>query len=49
MKQSLPTFNQELLKLYHLQQRKESDWGNGQIQDCLEQTRKRAYRCIDEL
>ena len=30
-KQSPPTFNQELLKIYQLQQKKESGWGNGQI------------------
>jgi hypothetical protein len=49
MKQSPPTFNQELLKIYQLRQKKESGCGNGCMRDCLmEQNRKRAYQCIDE-
>ena len=48
-KQSPPTFNQELLKIYQLQQKKESGWGNGQMHDhLLEQNRKQAYQCMDK-
>ena len=45
-KQSPPTFNQELLKIYKLRRKKES--GRGKLDHLLEQNRKRAYWCIDE-
>ena len=46
-KQSPPTFNQELLKIYQLRQKKES---GRRKRDCLlEQNRKQAYQCIDEI
>ena len=48
-KQSPPTFNEELLKIFQLRRKKESGRGNGRMRDrLLEQNRKRAYRCIDE-
>ena len=45
-KQSPPTFNQELLKIYQLRLKKES--GQGKQDHLLEQNRKPAYQCIDE-
>jgi hypothetical protein len=44
-KQSPPTFNRELLKIYQLQWKKESSQGNGCMRHhMLEQNRKRAYQ-----
>jgi hypothetical protein len=43
-KQSPPTFNQELLKIYQLQRKKVSGRGSGRMHDCLlEQNTKQAY------
>jgi hypothetical protein len=46
-KKSAPTFNQELLKMFLLQQKKESGWGAKKLFD--QKVKKRPYRCMDEL
>jgi hypothetical protein len=46
-KKSASTFNQELLKMFPLQQKKESGWGTKKLFD--QKGKKRPYRCMDEL
>jgi hypothetical protein len=46
-KKSAPTFNQELLKMFLSQQKKESGRGTKKLFD--EKGKKRPYRCMDKV